>query len=139
MTPPRERLAVDIIGQLALGYPLKTQDEPTHHVIVEGLKTRDRRSSLYFFWPDLKILERLFDWIEGKHTLDGLHQSVSTMIQARMALARDAKHGFYALASEKIGSGEPGLISKDLWAEAAFLIAAGKCMWWTCSKPQLVC
>ena len=129
MTPPCERLAVDIVGQLGFGYPLQTQDEPTHRVIVEGLKTRGRRSSLYFFWPDLKILERLFDWVEGKHTLDGLHQSLRTMIQARIAIPRDAKHDFYALASERIGSGELGLISKDLWAEAVFLIAAGKCMW----------
>ncbi|PVH98080.1 cytochrome P450 [Periconia macrospinosa] len=124
-TPPCERLAVDIIGQLAFGYPLNTQNDPTHRVIVEGLKTRGRRSSLYFFWPDLKILEPLFNWIEGKNTLDGLYRSVRTMIQARMAIPKDAKHDFFALASGKLSTREPGLISKDLWAEAVFFIAAG--------------
>ena len=125
MTPPCERLAVDIIGQLAFGYPLNTLNDPTHRVIVEGLNTRGKRSSLYFFWPDLKIAEGLFNLIEGKNTLDGLHKSVRTMIHARMAEPKDAKHDFYALASGQIAPGEPGLISKDLWAEAVFFIAAG--------------
>lgn len=56
------------------------------------------------------------------------------MVQARMTIPRDAKHDLYALASGQIGPGEPGLISKDLWAEAVFFIAAG--MWRTSSKPR---
>ncbi|ROW03624.1 hypothetical protein VPNG_07147 [Cytospora leucostoma] len=125
MTPRCERLGVDVVGQLAFGYPLNTQVDPTHRVIVEGIKTRSDRSSLYYLWSRLRILEPLFNVMEGKHKLDGFYKSVMTMIGARMALPKDAKHDFYALASGDIGPGEPGLISKDLWAEAVFFIAAG--------------
>jgi cytochrome P450 len=127
MTPRCERLGVDIVGQLAFGYMLSTQTEPTHRVIIQGIKVRSDRSSLYFFWPLLRALEPLFNWIQGKAYLDGLYSSVRTMINARMALPQDAKHDFYAFASKDISPGEPGLISRDLWAEAVFFIAAG--MW----------
>lgn len=116
MTPRCERLGIDVVGQLAFGYPLNTQVNPTHRVIVEGIKTRSDRSSLYYLWPRLRILEPLFNVIEGKHKLDGFYKSVMTMIGARMALPKDAKHDFYALASGDNGPGEPGPVSKDLWA-----------------------
>jgi cytochrome P450 len=124
MTPRCERLGVDVVGQLAFGYQLDTQVEPAHRGVVEGIKNRSDRSSLYFFWPRLRFLERVFDLLEGKDTLRGFYTSVQTMIRARMALPKDAKHDFYSLASGD-SPGEPGLISKDLWAEAVFFIAAG--------------
>ncbi|KAH8897433.1 cytochrome P450 [Thozetella sp. PMI_491] len=125
MTPRCERLGVDVVGQLAFGYPLNTQVEPAHRAVVEGIKALSGRSSMYFFWRRMPFSERLFDLVQGRHDLMGFYGSVQTMIGARMALPRDAKHDFYALASEGIGTGEPGLISKDLWAEAIFFVAAG--------------
>lgn len=123
-TPLCERLGVDIIGQLAFGYQLDSQVDPTHRVMVEGMKSRSYRSALYFFWSRLRILENIFNLVEGRHSLDGFYKSVQTMIQARMTLPKDAKHDFYALASGE-GTSESGLISKDFWAEAVFLVAAG--------------
>jgi cytochrome P450 len=125
MTPRCERLGVDVVGQLAFGYSLNTQSDAEHRVIVEGFKTRSDRSALYFFWGRLKILERLFDRFEGRQSLQGLYRSIQTMIAARMAKPRDALHDFYALTSGEIAPGEPGFISKELWAEAVFFIAAG--------------
>ncbi|KAK7742359.1 hypothetical protein SLS53_004504 [Cytospora paraplurivora] len=125
MTPRCERLGVDVVGQLAFCYPLNTQIDPTHRVIVEGINTRSDRSSLYYLWPRLRFLEPLFNTVEGKHKLEGFYKFVMAMIVARMALPKDAKHDFYALASGEIGPGEAGLVSKDLWAEAVFFIAAG--------------
>lgn len=124
MTPRCERLGVDVIGQLAFGYQLDTQVDPTHRVMVEGMKSLSDRSSLYFFWPRLRILENIFDLVEGRYSLDGFYKSVQTMIQARMTLPKDAKHDFYSLASGE-STNESGLISKDFWAEAVFLVAAG--------------
>jgi cytochrome P450 len=125
MTPRCERLGVDVVGRLAFGYSLNTQSNAEHRVMVEGFKTRSDRSSLYFFWDRLKVLEPLFDKLEGRHSLDGLYRSIQTMIAARMAKPRDALHDFYALASRDIAPGEPGLVSKELWAEAVFFVAAG--------------
>ena len=72
MTPLCERLGVDIIGQLAFGYPLNTLVEPQHRVIIESLKNRSRRASLYYFWPQLKRLDRLFELIESNGNLGSL-------------------------------------------------------------------
>ena len=47
------------------------------------------------------------------------------MIAARMALPKDARHDFYKLASKQ-EEHETGLVTKELWAEAVFFIAAGK-------------
>lgn len=47
------------------------------------------------------------------------------MISARMALPKDAKHDFYALATGEISPGEQGLNAAELWPEAVFFIAAG--------------
>lgn len=126
MTPRCERLGVDVVGELAFGYPLNTQTDPTHRVIIQGLKTRSDRSTLYFFWSKLRFLEQIFNLGSGRHSLIGFYRSIMTMIKARMSLPKDAKHDFYSLASGNLSSGEQGLISKDLWAEAVFFIAAGK-------------
>ncbi|KAK2615979.1 hypothetical protein N8I77_002700 [Diaporthe amygdali] len=125
MTPRCERLGVDVVGELAFGYPLNTQTDPTHRVIIQGLKTRSDRSTLYFFWSKLRFLEQIFNLGSGRHSLIGFYRSIMIMIKARMSLPKDAKHDFYSLASGNLSSGEQGLISKDLWAEAVFFIAAG--------------
>ncbi|KAG6358759.1 hypothetical protein INS49_012278 [Diaporthe citri] len=124
MTPRCERLGLDVVGELAFGYPLNTQTDPTHRVIMERLKTRSDRSALYFFWPLLRLLESLFNVGRGRHSLNGFYGSLKTMIATRMAFPKDDRHDFYSLASRDISPGEPGLISKDLWAEAVLFIAA---------------
>lgn len=126
VSPRCERLGIDVVGELAFGYPLNTQTDPTHRVIMEGLKTRSDRSSLYFFWPLLRFLENLFNFGRGRHSLIGFYGSLKTMIGARMAFPKDDRHDFYSLASRDMAPGEPGLISKDLWSEAVFFIAAGR-------------
>lgn len=126
VSPRCERLGIDVVGELAFGYPLNSQTDPTHRVIMEGLRTRSDRSSLYFFWPVLRFLETPFNLGRGRHILIGFYGSLKTMIGARMALPKDARHDFYSLASGSIGPGEPGLISKELWSEAVFFIGAGR-------------
>ncbi|KAH8701262.1 cytochrome P450 [Phaeosphaeriaceae sp. PMI808] len=125
MSPRCERLSVDIVGELAFGYPLNTQTDPTHRAIVEGIKARGARSSLYYFWERIRALDPLFEKIRGRQSTEGFYASLKTMIGARMSIPKDAKHDFFALATGEIAPGEPGLISKELWAEAVFFIAAG--------------
>jgi hypothetical protein len=126
MSPRCERLGVDVVGQLAFGYPLNTQSDATHRAIVEGIKARGARSSLYYFWERVRILDPIFEKMRGRQSTEGFYASLRTMIGARMALPKDAKHDFFALATGDIAPGDPGLISKDLWAEAVFFIAAGE-------------
>lgn len=125
MTPRCERLGVDIVGQLAFGYALKTQTNAEHRLMVEGMKTRSDRSTLYFFWGRLNFLEVFFNLYEGTRNLEVLYGSIQKMIGARMAKPKDALHDFYAMTSKDIAPGEPGMVGKELWAEAVFFVAAG--------------
>lgn len=127
MSPLCERLGVDIVGHLAFGYPLNTLSDPTHRIIVEGIKARGVRSSLYFFWHWVRHFDRMFMWIRGRKGMEGFYRSLKTMIHARMMIPKDAKHDFFAMTSGEIAPGEPGLISQDLWSEALLFIAAGMC------------
>lgn len=123
-----ERLGVDIIGQLAFGYPLNTQADPTHRVVIEGLKRRSARNQMYFWWSRLRAIEPVLFGKSKAHLEEGFHRSLMTMMNSRMALPKDAKHDFWALASGEMiasGSAEPGLIGKELWMEAIFFVAAG--------------
>lgn len=76
--------------------------------------------------------------LEGKHKLMGFYNSLRTMIEARMKIPKDAQHVFYSLASVEISPGEPGLITKDLWAEPLLFVAAGKSPnpFYTTSSPN---
>ncbi|KAF1950263.1 cytochrome P450 [Byssothecium circinans] len=125
MSPRCERLGVDIVGQLAFGYQLDTQTDPTHRAVVDGIKLRGARGTLYYFWERLRAFNWMVDRMLGWKDIDGFYRSLRTMIEARMTIPKNAKHDFYALASGEISPGEPGLIGKDLWAEAVFFIAAG--------------
>ena len=125
MSPRCERLGVDVVGQLAFGYALNTQAGPLHRAVVASIKARGARVSLYFFWSRLRSLEWLLNRLRGgKEHFEGIHASLKTMIGARMMMPKDARHDLYKMASKDSEHGE-GFISKDLWAEAVFFIAAG--------------
>lgn len=49
---------------------------------------------------------------------ENLYQSLRTLIGARVALPKDAKHDFYAQMSEQLSP-------QDLWAEAILIVGAG--------------
>lgn len=128
MTPICERLGMDIVGRLAFGFELNSQRDPTHRHVSAGIKGRSRLSSLYLSWPALRFLHPVFTRLSNadqKRDIQGFYHSLRMMIEARMALPKDAKQDFYARVSGDIAADEAGLLTKDLWAEAIFLVAAG--------------
>ncbi|KAL2276579.1 hypothetical protein FJTKL_00753 [Diaporthe vaccinii] len=128
MTPSCERLGVDIIGQLAFGFQLNTQRDPTHRPVSAGMRARSRLGSLYMAWPALRYMDPIITRlspVKYKADMQSLYKSLRTMIGARMALPKDAKPDFYAHVSGDIAPGDPGLDTKDLWAEAILIVAAG--------------
>ncbi|ROV88370.1 hypothetical protein VPNG_10271 [Cytospora leucostoma] len=121
MTPLCDRLGMDVVGRLAFGFELKTQSEATYRHIAAGIKARSAINSVYMSWPDLRVLDRLITFLRPRSyrsDLENLYRSLRTMIGARMAIPRDAKHDFYAQVSDKL---EP----QDLWAEAIMIVGAG--------------
>ncbi|KAI1501827.1 cytochrome P450 [Biscogniauxia marginata] len=124
MTERCERLAVDIVGLLAFGYPLNTQTEETNQLVPDSLKTTSTLSTLIMAWPATHIVAPLAGWL-GRKRAATFRLALRKMIGARMALPKDAKHDFYALATGEICPGEQGLSATELWPEAVFFIAAG--------------
>ncbi|KAF3061047.1 Isotrichodermin C-15 hydroxylase [Daldinia childiae] len=124
MTERCERLAVDIVGLLAFGYPLNTQTEETNKLVPDSLKTTSTLSTLIMAWPATRIVAPLLGWL-GRKRAATFRLALRKMIGARMALPKDAKHDFYALATGEISPGEQGLSAAELWPEAVFFIAAG--------------
>lgn len=128
-----ENIAVDVVGHLSFGYALRSQTEPLHRRVVHGIKARASRTSVLFAWPGLRavfdLLELAVPLVPGgvgaryNAAVAGWHESVRTMIGARMAMPRDAKRDFYAQAASQDDAGP--VLTEQLWAESLLLVAAG--------------
>ncbi|KAI0021052.1 cytochrome P450 [Xylariomycetidae sp. FL0641] len=119
-----ERLAVDIVGQLAFGIPLKTQTEVTNQPISEGLKAASTLNTLLMAWPTLSVIAPLAHWLARKDVAK-FHGTLRRMIAARKAEPRGSRHDFYALATGENSSDGRGLSDQELWYESSFFMAAG--------------
>ncbi|KAI1176833.1 cytochrome P450 [Nemania sp. FL0916] len=124
MTRQCERLAVDVIGQLAFGFPLKLQTEATNQIIPDALKAMSTTLSLYMAWPITSVISPLIGWL-GRKELAEFQRILGHMIASRMSTPKEAKHDFYAISTGEISPGEYGLSDSELWPEAVFFIAAG--------------
>lgn len=131
MTQSCFRLDGDIICQLAFGYPLNTQTEPTKRPFLAAMEAINSRVSLYMAWSATSIvLDPLVKWL-GKKRVAEFRKSVFAMIHARTAVDKDAQHDLYAIALSDKGadggdSSDMGLHGSELWSEATFFINAGK-------------
>ncbi|RCI09955.1 hypothetical protein L249_8582 [Ophiocordyceps polyrhachis-furcata BCC 54312] len=118
------RLAVDVVGYLAFGYPLRTQTETTNRFIPEAMGKAIYMTNLYYTWPALGIFQPLLRWLARKKVFT-FQQAVRKMIVARMAEPRDAKPDFYGLASGELNAVGDQLDDSELWNEALFFVTAG--------------
>ncbi|KAI1370306.1 cytochrome P450 [Hypoxylon crocopeplum] len=119
MTKHCERLAVDIVGQLAFGFPLKTQTEATNQLIPDSIKTMSTLSTVIMAWPATATVAPLLRWL-GRKRAAAFRLALRNTISTRTAMQKGAKHDLYALAT-----GGHGLRAAEVWPEAAFFIAAG--------------
>jgi hypothetical protein len=119
------RLAGDIICQLAFGYPLNTQTEPTNRLFLDAMGAINSRVSLYMSWPATSVvLDPLVKWL-GKKRVAEFRKFVFAMIHARTAMEKDAQHDLYAIALRDTagdGGSDEGLHESELWANATFFI-----------------
>jgi len=129
-----ERLAVDVVGRLGFGYSLDTQADPSHRAVIEGIKHRTRRGTMWYKWNGLRLLDRVFDWMDRKSVRERADylDILRTMIGRRMAVPPEQAaemHDFWAsITKTKEAQGEAaeaGMVGKNVWFEALFFIFAG--------------
>lgn len=122
MSPRCEWLGVDIVGRLAFGFELKSQCEPTHRHVGEGIKARSAIASIYMSWPRLRVLNPIITRLAPRQLetdKENLYKSLRTMIGSRMALPKEARRDFYAQVAGELPPDE-------LWAEAILIVGAGR-------------
>lgn len=127
MTPRCQRLAADVICHLGFGYPLSTQTEDTNRPLLGAFSQVTARISLYMNWPIISmLLDPLIKLLAHKPSED-FRRSIQNMVEARMALDKDARHDLYKIALSDAFEGGEVLLESELWAEAVFFITAGAC------------
>jgi cytochrome P450 len=116
-------LAGDIIGQLAFGYPLNLLTEDTNRWLLPGLLLVTYRVNILMQFPLLQYLDPLVKFL-GRKVRQRYVTVAETMIKARLALDKDAKHDFYSMVIDhlKVGS---SLRDSELWGEGFLYISAG--------------
>ncbi|TVY75605.1 Cytochrome P450 monooxygenase apf7 [Lachnellula suecica] len=125
MTTRCQRLATDIVGHLAFGYPLNTQTAETNAVIPAGMKRTSYRISVYLAWPAITFVDPVVQWF-GRREISKFYAALKKMVEFRMGMPKDAAHDLYAVASgDMTPNGEKGLQGTDLWSEASFFVIAG--------------
>ncbi|KAI1742992.1 cytochrome P450 [Xylaria scruposa] len=126
MTKHSQRLAVDIIGLLAFGYPLRTQTNPTNRFIFGGFANASWRANIFMQLPMLRLLKidsiiQLFSFgLREKY----LHL-LETMIISRLSQPKDAHHDLYSIFPEATDSSIGSIRLTDIWSEALFFLSAG--------------
>lgn len=126
VSPRFSRLAADVISSLGFGISLRTQTEETNRPLLDAFAQVGGRVALYMNWPATsKLLDPLIAWLAKKPSED-FRIAIQNMVEARMALPKDAKHDLYKMALSDKKSSEEGLLESELWAEAVFFITAGE-------------
>lgn len=122
MSPRCERLGIGIVGRLAFGFELKSQREPTHRHVGEGIKARSAIACIYMSWPSLRVLDPIITRLAPRQLetdKENLYKSLHMMIGSRMALPKEARRDFYAQVAGELPPDE-------LWAEAILIVGAGR-------------
>lgn len=124
MTPVFQRFAVDVVGLLAFGYPLKTQTEEPYRFLLPAIDDAAWRLNTYMQFPLLAPIENLLMTL-GKQQFIRFSKAVQHMIQTRIAEPKDIRHDLFSVLADYIGSAQDGIEEGEIWSEAMFFIMAG--------------
>ncbi|KAK2757100.1 hypothetical protein FQN54_005069 [Arachnomyces sp. PD_36] len=121
------RLGIDIVWQLAFGYPLKTQTEPTNRFLQEGITAANVHNNLLIQFP--RMNSHIFAGPLHILTAGPRAQAmgfVEKMINMRVSEGKDARQDYYSHIADQLPShGDQDLRQSEVWSEALFLIPAG--------------
>ncbi|KAK5989753.1 Cytochrome P450 monooxygenase AKT7-like protein [Cladobotryum mycophilum] len=126
MTERFQRLGIDVVGQLAFGYPFNTQTDETHRFVPEVINAMSRRIYTYMQLPSITpyYVEKLC-LLFNIRTLIKFEKTIRTMIKTRMSQDKDAHHDLYSFVAGHIGKEQDAFLPGEMWPEAFFFIIAG--------------
>ncbi|KAH7311275.1 cytochrome P450 [Stachybotrys elegans] len=126
MTDRMKRLGMDLIGLLAIGYPLKTQTEDKYRFLIQAHVFGTFRSNMYLQFPFIKATG-IYSMLERLATADvqRYFSAVEKMLEKRVSEAKDVRHDLYSLVADKMNPNGEHSINSEIWAEAAFFFPAG--------------
>jgi cytochrome P450 len=120
-----QRLAVDIIGHLAFGFPFDTQTKDVHRFLPKLLLGMTWRMNIYMQFPPIGSLEKFLAFIGVRKVLK-VGNLVQTMIKSRLAKDVDAYNDLFSYVADQIGKGQQGLYEGEVWPESMLFIIAGE-------------
>lgn len=103
VTERYRNLAMDVIGQLSFGYPLKTQTESTCRFLREGISAGNAHNNILFQFPRLDSRVFTYPWhILTSGPRKKAFDFVENMINERVSEGNDARRDFYAQVIEQL-------------------------------------
>ncbi|KAI0537479.1 benzoate 4-monooxygenase cytochrome P450 [Xylaria digitata] len=119
-------LGLDISGYLGFGYALNLQTSHIHRYLVCAMMVGSWRLNMYMQFPALwklrlEILFYALALIQGKSFL----QTLSKMIQARLAKDEKAEHDLYSFMVDALEApGGDRITASEIWTEGIFFLPA---------------
>lgn len=119
------RLGMDIVGELAFGFPLRTQTEPTNRFLQEGISAANAHNNVLMQFPRLNshvLAYPLHVLTTGPR--NEAFGFVEKMITTRLSEGKDARDDYFSQIVDVLPK-DTDLRTSDLWSEALFLVPAG--------------
>lgn len=126
MTQETAHLAIDIIGELALGYDLATQTKEENRFFARALTLSFFVGNISHHFPAFHKVHTnmVFDYIFYK-TRERFVRLVEKMVQSRLALDVHAKPDLFSFVAHALPSEAAKPRDSVVWKEALVFLAAG--------------
>lgn len=121
-----KRLGMDIVGQLAFGFPLHMQTDETYRFMNHGLNVGGYRAHCVMQFPLIKKtgFEHLLAFA-SRGQRDKYVQMMKRMIGTRLSEDKHARHDLYSVVVDHLDDPANGITTSQLWSEALFFFPAG--------------
>lgn len=117
-------LALDIIGDLAFGYPFNTQTEETNRFIPEVFHTITGAINNIMQMRMVKPFHLVGLALSIKQ-MKKFRQAMGNMVAQRIAKDKHAVHDFYSVAATEMGGVGDEFFKTEFWPEAGNFLVAG--------------
>ncbi|ROW08224.1 hypothetical protein VMCG_03327 [Cytospora schulzeri] len=127
MTQKTGHLAIDIVGQLALGYDLATQWSEENRFFARAMTVSFYVGNISHHFPAFHKVHtnRVFDTIFYE-TREKFMRLLEKMVRSRLALDTHAKPDFFSFVAHALPGEAPKTRDSVIWKEAmVFLVAGG--------------